>query len=310
MKLAEHAYPEHNLEFIVVCERMTGDVRGSQRSARALVALAESFLASGRDGYEAIFPYERFVVTALQNAVVFGEWDSLLPSSSPSPSATGVIADIAAAPPARRVFHRAHYHWAQGQRLVARGAAREQTVLHLRALEAARAEMEHSANVVRYSADLYPARQLLAILSLWLRAAMALQQHHSVNGVNNDHNTHDDVVDSAPHDDHHHLALLREAFNIEHSLFYDEPPSQFFATAVVLGDCLLHSQRNDEARTVYEQALHTYPGHAWLLYGLASACERLGDVACSESAREGFARVWNATTLKTPQQHICACNNK
>ena len=62
--------------------------------------LAESKLAGGRDGYEAIFPFERFVVAPLYTCALFRNLSCL---------------SAVAAPPRARLLHRAFWHWARGQ---------------------------------------------------------------------------------------------------------------------------------------------------------------------------------------------------
>jgi hypothetical protein len=118
--LSEHAYPEHNLEFVVFCQIIVGNVVAAkvstpascvcplqkyfsiissrslscptthpscsppihsrctvlprQHGAHLMETVSESLLASGRDGYEAIFPYERFVVGPLHTAGNVRSW--------------------------------------------------------------------------------------------------------------------------------------------------------------------------------------------------------------------------------------------
>jgi hypothetical protein len=89
--------------------------------------------------------------------VVFGDW-ALVKATPP--------------PPARRVYHRAHYHWAHAHSLIASSLDNAVLREHLEGFDRARAELQLPENVKRYSADLFPARQLLSILWLWLQAAL------------------------------------------------------------------------------------------------------------------------------------------
>ena len=195
--LSEHAYPEHNVEFLVYAHSAMRQAGPALEVAVRLHALAESLLATGRDGYEAIFPYERFVVAPLYTCVLFRDWECVARRTAGPP------------PAARRVLERLFWFWARGHLLAAaRGdaaGAREQ----LRALEAEAARLEEPLHVARYSGELYPTRPIARVLRLYLEAAVAKREGRP------------------------HLPLLREAAHVP--FYYDEPPSLFFPAEIVYG---------------------------------------------------------------------------
>lgn len=267
--LEDHAYPQHNLEFVVRCEMILGNKQSAIDAAQRVAEISESLLATGADGYEAIFPYERFVVAPLYVGVLFGRWDW--------------IAEQRTLPAPKRVYHRAFWHWAHAHHLIATGGAPATVDLHVRGLEEARVEMETEENVRRYSATLYPARQLIQILKHLTDAAYFKQVEHSLD----------------------HLDSLRSAWAIECAMFYDEPPSQWFSTGVILGENLLDAHLFKEAHDVYQSTLAAFPNHPWALFGLARACEALG-LSCRDDAALGYGKIWKGGK-NAPVQHFVEC---
>ena len=155
--LQEHAYPEHNVEFIVYASIAMRDSNQAQTAAWKLFEISESLLASGKDGYEAIFPYERFVVAPLYTCVVFRNLTCL--SLYPEPSK-------------KRVLSRAFYHWAHG--IVAEDEKEMQSRLQL--LEEAIEELKMPVNMKRYTATLYPVINIVTVLRLWLESSLRPSQ--------------------------------------------------------------------------------------------------------------------------------------
>jgi hypothetical protein len=256
--LEEHAYPQHNIETLVYSFTANGNAAEAFRGAWLLHALAEKRLATGRDGYEAIFPYERFVVAPLYTAVVFSNWSYI--------ESRNVV------PVQRRVYERCHYHFARGRMYCHQGDL-SKAAAELRLLGEARQELEVKENIDRYSAELYPARRIAEVLSLNLQARMDLAA-----GKRND---------AAKH--------LLDGWREELQFYYDEPPSLFFPACTEYVDSLLMRGNATEARNVAQACLKIYRGYPWLLRLLAKACGELKDDKCELDARTSFVEAWEGT---------------
>ncbi len=220
--LSEHAYPQHNVEFIVYSYTALRMAQPSIEAAFKLHSLAENLLlTTGRDGYEAIFPYERFVVAPLYTCVVFRNWSCVEERTSGSP------------PPLRRLFEGVFWHWARGHLLASRGKA-DEAERQLGELRAAAKQLDEAANVARYSAELYPARQIARVIGLFLEASVAKARGRE------------------------HLSLLKEAAEVP--FYYDEPPSLFFPAEIVYG-----MEAQDEG--VLQEALKSHRSNQWIAGG-------------------------------------------
>ncbi len=211
---AESTYPEHNIEFIVYSETALRREAEAIEASWKLTRLADSLLASGKDGYEAIFPYERFVVASLYTCTLFRNQSC-------------VAAATTREPPQHRLLHKAFYHFALG--MMSGGDAR----LALAAVSEAAELIAQPEHLARYTGELYPVRQIIRVISLYLEAT-ALKRE----GVPS------------------YIAKLEEAAKIP--FYYDEPPSLFFPAEIVYG-----IEARDE--TVLEQALITHPGNMWII---------------------------------------------
>jgi hypothetical protein len=222
--LEEHAYPEHNIEFIVYANNYLAEEIKAQEAALHLNRVAEDFLATGRDGYEAIFPYERFVVAPLYTGVLFGNWTYLEPF-------------LASAPPAKRIYHRAYYHFARGFRALKRDGTPAEAERELELIGQSKAEMQEEQNLKRYTGALYPVVDIIKILGLYLEAAIQKARGESA-----------------------YLDLLEEAAKVE--FYYDEPPSLFFPAQMVYG-------LEAKAEKVLREALVHCPGNKWGLDALS-----------------------------------------
>lgn len=228
---SEHAYPEHNVEMIVYAETAAANEAGASEASDVLHSISESLLIStGRDGYEAIFPYERFVVSPLYVATTFGNW-------------TYVEMRARNPPPKKRIFETAVLHWAIGTMRAHQNriedAKKSQKILELSI------ETFNDASVIeRYSATLFPAKQILQILDLYLQACIS----------RNSREESDTYLD--------HLAHAAKAND---AMYYDEPPSLFFPAHVVYGVALREAGRTKDAQAVIHQALDKSPNNQWVV---------------------------------------------
>jgi hypothetical protein len=192
--LTDHAYPQHNVEFLVYSHSAMRQGAEAKAAAAELNVLANRLLETGRDGYEAIFPYERFVVAPLYTAVLFSDWAEVAARTNGSP------------PNARRVFERVFWRWARGHLLVSRGDT-DAAEVELAGLREEAAKLEEPIHVARYSGNMYPTRPIARVLRLYLEASLAKKNGRP------------------------HLPLLREAADVP--FYYDEPPSLFFPAEIV-----------------------------------------------------------------------------
>ncbi len=181
-----------------------------------IISIAERKLSDGKDGYEAIFPYERFVVAPLYTCVLFRNRSCI-------ERATRV------APPERRLFERGFFHWARGVADVGGTTARQELEL----LRDVATDIALPQNLARYSGELYPVRQILNVLELYLEASILKRA-----GRKEDY-----------------LAKLEAAAKV--SFYYDEPPSLFFPAEIVWG-----IEARDER--ILSNALFAYPSNRWI----------------------------------------------
>jgi hypothetical protein len=88
-------------------------------------------------------------------------------------------------------------------------------------------------NIARYTGELYPIRQIVSVITLYLEATAMKREGDSS-----------------------YLSKLEEASKI--SFYYDEPPSLFFPADIVYGI----EARNDK---VLDDALQAHPNNKWIL---------------------------------------------
>ncbi len=88
------------------------------------------------------------------------------------------------------------------------------------------------------------------------------------------------------------IALLREAVVLEDQQNYDEPPSWYVSTRLVLGAIYLQARKPEAAERVYREDLLVFPSNGWALFGLAQALEAQGKRTQAAQVRVEFERAW------------------
>ncbi len=100
------------------------------------------------------------------------------------------------------------------------------------------------------------------------------------------------------------IALLREAVVTEDALNYMEPPDWFFSVRHHLGAVLLEAGRFEEAVSVYEEDLQTFPKNGWALHGLQSAYRGLGDRERQNDISAQLAGAWATADVELESSRI------
>lgn len=87
-------------------------------------------------------------------------------------------------------------------------------------------------------------------------------------------------------------ARYRKAAGLEASLPYSEPPFWYFPVAQSLGAALLKQGDARGAELAFRQALASWPGNGWALFGLAEAQVAQGRMADAAFTRAALERAW------------------
>ena len=91
---------------------------------------------------------------------------------------------------------------------------------------------------------------------------------------------------------------FQDAWALEKSLPYTEPPYWHQPTSHLLGAALLQAKRPVEAEAVYRESLKSYRDDGWALFGLAQALEAQGKTADAAQTRRAFDKAWAMADVK------------
>jgi tetratricopeptide (TPR) repeat protein len=97
------------------------------------------------------------------------------------------------------------------------------------------------------------------------------------------------------------IAKLRKAVEVFGLIAYDEPPHYSRLPHETLGQALLRAGQYTEAERAYKDGLFFRPNSGWLLYGVAQAREKQGDVAATRAAYQAFLEAWKSADPDLPQ---------
>jgi len=100
------------------------------------------------------------------------------------------------------------------------------------------------------------------------------------------------------------LRLLKSAIAIEDKLNYQEPPDWFFSVRHNLGAVLIESGNYNEAISVYQQDLDTYPENGWALIGLMLAYHKLGMQSDYQEYKGRFETAWQHADIQITSSRI------
>ncbi|GAB3509433.1 hypothetical protein GCM10027442_16830 [Emticicia fontis] len=100
------------------------------------------------------------------------------------------------------------------------------------------------------------------------------------------------------------IAFLREAVAKEDALNYNEPADWFFSIRHHLGAVLIDAGKYEEAITVYEQDLKTYPKNGWALKGLTNVYEKTGDKKKYNQIKQQFDEAWKYADIKIASSRL------
>ena len=151
--LSEHSYPLHNIEMLVYALTSAGDAKGVAENSWYLHGLAVDSLRHA-EGYEAIFPFERFSVAPIYSSVCFGNYTFLESLKEPA---------------ANRVIERIYYHFGKGAFWV-ESSDEQKAKKSLSEMSMAIDELDATDNVKRYFASLYPIQKITNIVKLYLES--------------------------------------------------------------------------------------------------------------------------------------------
>ena len=88
------------------------------------------------------------------------------------------------------------------------------------------------------------------------------------------------------------IAVLKEAVEIEDGLRYDEPEPLNFSARDWLGAALLSIGSDQEAESVYREALADHPNSGWALFGLRGALTAQGRQDEAAAVDVEFQAAW------------------
>jgi tetratricopeptide (TPR) repeat protein len=94
------------------------------------------------------------------------------------------------------------------------------------------------------------------------------------------------------------VAHFQDAWALEKTIPYSEPPYWHQPTSHLLGAALLQAGKPAEAEAVYRESLKTYRDDGWALYGLAQALDAQGKSADAAETRRAFDQAWRFADVK------------
>ena len=91
---------------------------------------------------------------------------------------------------------------------------------------------------------------------------------------------------------------FRDAYALQTSMPYTEPPWWHQPVAHVLGAALLDDGKPAEAEVVYRESLKFYMGDGWAMFGLVQALDAQGKTADAAAVRRQFDTAWARADVK------------
>ena len=255
-KLPRQIYPMHNLDTLSWVCRIEGRSLCSLDAAKSLEHKALPLINTTT--FETGFPPARFAAVWPLTLLAFGRFREIL-------------AEVPPAECQMDPFLAGIWHFARGAALAALAGSGEE---ELKLLQAKKLEviaaLSSPAGLAwknfNGSKDwaVYPAKELLDLAEAELRARLG---EHS---------------------------LWEEAFRLESTLPYDEPPAWYLPVANRYGADLAARGRVAEAWEVYTQTLSELPHNGWALFGQWKLCEqRFGpEQANCHQLHENFKKAW------------------